>query len=86
MGMRERGAVRQILAMAGQVVSVRQDTVAVDKTRKPIFLGSGTQVKISEYPLTIDPQGEIHVNICNENNNKISIRVSDYMRDIYVSN
>jgi hypothetical protein len=86
MGRREQVAARQVISRAGQVVTVRQDTVATGKKSRPCYLKKGSQMKISTTsPLRIDPAGDAQVNVLDQSNKYLTIKLSDYIRDIYVS-
>jgi hypothetical protein len=85
MGRREQVAARQVISRAGQVVTVRQDTVATGKKSIPCYLKKGRQVKISTNPLRIDPAGDVQVNVLDLSDKYLTIKLSDYIRDIYVS-
>ena len=82
MDMHEQSIVRQVLAMPGEVVLVRQDTFSTDKKNNPCYLEKGRQVRISENPLTLDRQGDVRINILDECDKSLSMRLSDYIEDI----
>jgi len=84
MEMHEQFVVRKVLSMAGQTVPVQNDTVAIGKKMTPCYLQKGTQVKISENPLSFDQQAEILINVFDGSRQDLSIRLSDYIQDIYV--
>lgn len=83
MNMREQAVVRQVISSAGQVVTVRRDTVATGKKSIPCYLKKGRQVKISTNPLRIDPAGDVQINVLDQRDKYLSIKLSDYIRDIY---
>jgi hypothetical protein len=83
MDMREQAVVRQVISSAGQVVTVRRDTVATGKKSIPCYLKKGGQVKISTNPLRIDPAGGVQINVLDQRDKYLSIKLSDYIRDIY---
>jgi hypothetical protein len=85
MELHEQMLVRQIISMAGQVVPVRQDTIAFDKKNAPCYLQKGRRLKISENPFSFGSGGPMHVNVVDEKSKYLSIRLSDYIRDIYVN-
>jgi hypothetical protein len=86
MGRREQVAARQVISRAGQVVTVRRDTVATGKKSRPCYLKEGSQVKISTTsPLRIDPAGDVQVNVLDQSDKDLTIKLSDYIRDIYIS-
>jgi hypothetical protein len=85
MGIREQAVARQVISRAGQVVTVRRDTVATGKKTIPCYLKKGSQVKISTNPLRIDPAGGVLVNVLDHSDKNLSIKLSDYIQDIYVS-
>jgi len=85
MSIHEQSIVRQVLTMPGEAVLVRQDTFATDNTNKPCYLEKGRQVRIAENPLTFDRQGDARINIHDECDKSLSMRLSDYIEDIYAT-
>jgi hypothetical protein len=85
MGMQEQSIVRHILNMAGYAVLVQEDTFATDKKNKPYYFEKGRKVRISEDPLTFDRQGDVRINILDESDHSLSMRLSDYIHDIYAN-
>ena len=85
MGMREQSIVKQILTMAGDAVLIQQHTFAIDKKNHPCYLEKGKKVRISENPLIFDRQGDAHINILDETDKSLSMRLSDYIEDIYAN-
>jgi hypothetical protein len=85
MSMREQAVVRQVISMAGQVVTVRLDTIAFGKKSRPCYLEKGSQVKISKNPLRLEPEGGVQVIVLDQSNKYLSITLSDYIRDIYIN-
>lgn len=85
MGMQEQSIVKQIFAMAGDAVLIYQDTFAIDKKNQPYYLEKNKKVRLSENPLTFDRQGEVRINIIDESDNSLSMRLSDYIEDIYAN-
>ena len=86
MDVQQQLAVKRIISKAGQVVPVRQDTIAIGRKYKPCYLYQGKQVTISENPLSFDAQGNAHIIVIDESSNYLSIRLSDYLLDIYEAN
>ena len=82
MSMHEQSIVKQVPAMSGETVIVRQNTFALDKKNNPCHLEEGRQVRISENPLTLDRQGDVRINILDESDKPLSMRLSDYIEDI----
>jgi hypothetical protein len=82
MSRNEQSIVKQVLTMPGEAVLVRQDTFAIDKKNKLCPLEKGRQVRISENPLTLDRQGDARINILDESDKPLSMRLSDYIEDI----
>ena len=84
MDMHEQAVVMQLVARAGQDVTIRRDTVAFGKNGKPCYLGNGSKVNLSKNPLRIDPDAGVRVVMLDQGNNYISIKLSDYIKDIHV--
>jgi hypothetical protein len=83
MGVREQAVVKQVIAMTGQAVTIRKDTVAFGKKGRPCYLEQGSQVTISENPLRIDAETGVQVVVVDPGGKPLSIRMSDYIRDVY---
>ena len=84
-GRQEQIIARQILTMAGSAVLVQSNTFATDDHNHPCLLEKGRKVKLSEYPLTLDRHGNARINMLDESDNPLSMRLSDYILDIYAS-
>lgn len=82
MSFHEQAIVKQVLTMPGESVLVRQDTFATDKKKKLCCLEKGRRVKIAENPLTFDRQGDACINVYDECDKSLSMRLSDYIEDI----
>lgn len=63
----------------------QKDTVAFDNKMPPCYLKKGTQLKLSENPLQFDQQSEILIIVSDASSKYLSIRLSDYIQDVYVS-
>ena len=85
MDMREQVVVRQVIAMAGQSVTVRWNTVGINKQKKLCLLEKGNQLKISKNPFLIDLAGNVYVILLDQSYKYLAIKLSDYITDIYVS-
>jgi hypothetical protein len=85
MGMREQSIVKQIFAMAGDDVFIQQDTFAIDEKNHPCYLETGRKVRLSKSPLTFDREGDVRINILDESDKFLSMRLSDYIEDIYAN-
>jgi len=85
MDMQEQSIVKQIFAMAGDAVLIKQDTFATDKKNQPYYIEKNRKVRLSGNPLTFDRQGEVRINIIDESDNSLSMRLSDYIEDIYAN-
>jgi len=85
MGKHEQSIVRQVLSMPGEALIVRQDTFAIDKNNNPYYLEKGRQIRISENPLTFGQLGDALMNILDEGGKTLSIRLSDFIEDIYTN-
>jgi hypothetical protein len=81
----EQSVVGQILTMAGEPVLIEQDTFAIDKKNNPRYLGKGQKVRISKCPLTFDLWGDARINILDESDKPLSMRLSDYIQDIHAN-
>ena len=86
MGIREQQAVQEVLSMAGQVITVRRDTVAFNKRLKPWLLQKGVQVRISKNPVLFDQAGNIYISLLDKSYNNLAIMLPNYITDIHVSN
>jgi hypothetical protein len=84
MEMHEQRVVRQVISMAGEAVPVQNDTIGIGKNNTPRYLEKGTLIRISASPLLPDHQGVVHIKVFDERNQSLSLRLSDYIRDIYV--
>jgi hypothetical protein len=82
MAIHEQGVVMRLISMAGETVPVQNDTMGIRKNNTPCYLYEGTQIRISDSPLLIDHQGEVRINVFDENNKPLSLRLSDYILDI----
>lgn len=82
MQMHEQFVARKVIAMAGQTVPVRKDTVGIGNRHTPRYLKAGMQVKIAANPLVIDHQGELLINVFDAGHRPLAIRLSDYIQDI----
>jgi hypothetical protein len=76
---------RQVLAMAGDVLVVEQDTFGIDRKNKPRYLRRGQEVTISRDPLTFDLKGEARIRILDEGGKALSMRLSDFAHDIHAN-
>ena len=85
MGLREQLAVKQLVLMAGEMVLVHHDTVAMTRRKTPVCLKKNQRVRISDDPLAFDPQGRIQVNLLGERGRKLSVSLSDFSRGICVT-
>ena len=85
MGVQEQSILRHILKMAGDTVPVHGDTFATDKNNNSYYIEKGQKVRISEDPLTFERQGDARINIFDKSDNSLSMRLSDYIQDIYVN-
>lgn len=83
MDVQEQSIVRHVLTMIGDAVLVKEDTFATDKKNNPYYLEKGRKVRITDDPLTLDRQGNARINILDESNNVLSMRLTDYIQDIY---
>ena len=83
MDIQEQLAVKQAITMAGQVVQIRQATVAINKNGRPCNLDKGRLVEMSEVPLAFDSQGHVQINVIDKVRKKqMFITLSDYIRNI----
>lgn len=83
MGIREQDAVQEVLSMAGQVITVRRDTVAINKKLKPWLLQEGDRIRISKNPIIFDKQQNIYVALLDSDYNIFAIKLRDYLTDIH---
>ena len=83
MNLREQAVVEQVLAKIGQPVTIRRDTVAFGKKGRPCYLEQGSRVKISANPLRVEPETGLQVVVVGPGGKKMSMRMSDYIRDIH---
>ena len=82
----EQHVIRRIMAMAGQAVPVRVDTLAFDRKSAPRYLEKGRRLVLSDTPVSLVSPQDLRVNVFDEKNKYLSIRLSDYLRDIYEDN
>lgn len=82
MSVQDEAIARQILAMAGAVVLVEQDTFGIDRKNNPRYLRRGQEVRISKNPLTFDLEGETRIRILDASDNILSMRLTDFVHDI----
>ena len=82
---REQAVVSQVISMAGQVIAVRRDTVAINKKLRLRLLQEGDQLRISKKPIRFDKKRNIYIALLDNSYNNLAIKLSDYITDIHVS-
>ena len=85
MDIREQAAVKQVLSMAGRVITVRRDTVAINRKLKLCLLQEGDQIRISKNPILFDEERNIYVALLDSNYNDLALKLADYLTDIYAA-
>jgi hypothetical protein len=85
MEVREQAVVSQVISMAGQVIAVRRDTVAINKKLRLRLLQEGDQLRISKNPIRFDQKRNIYVALLDSSYSNLAIKLSDYITDIHVS-
>lgn len=82
MDRQEEAVVKRLIANSGQRVTICRSTVAVAKKGKPCYLKEGSQVKIAKIPFQIDADRGVQVVVVDQYGNYMSLKLSDYIRDI----
>jgi hypothetical protein len=82
---REQAVVSHVISMAGQVIAVRRDTVAINKKLRLRLLQEGDQLRISKKPIRFDKKRNIYIALLDNSYNNLAIKLSDYITDIHVS-
>jgi hypothetical protein len=80
----EQAVVNEVMVKTGQAVTIRRNTIAFGKNDKPCHLEKGSQVRIPGIPFRIDADRGLQIVVLDQNNRHVSMRLSDYMRDVYV--